>query len=540
MVLAAFAGVFLVLLPFLSPLLWAFLFGAVLFPAKKRISNGINSWIDGLEQEETPIIVGVVMLPVKGLLNSGEYMTHKLITHIKIILIGVATLILLRVIVYIAPAELCNMILKLIVWNHTFIGKIVGSLSLTLVLVIIASYGIGIFMLWRGGSSATIFTLLGQGLWIFLVAYLCSFAGSFQVAAFAAVMIYALAGFLFDEQNNKEFTGSVFKRFVPEKTSTITTKATQPTETIEEAGTSTAVEPPATPMTRLLKTKNHLSEIKMKMQMSFQKENKPQKKLNEKEVILESDGYFKILFYACTATILWTQMWIFFICLIPMTLYSLKEMFSAVGIWSFVEDHWKSRYSQAFNEWFEQRRSALVPVCLPGVVRLNSKLHKIFCTKLKSYVDDISACFMILLLVVFLVFVGVFFFFQIYSETIAVAQLGSNLVNRTLTHRPDLVEMLPINMQSFDDIIDNAYKYSRTTIEDYLDSLFNQTNTEQASKLKLQILSVWDRLIQSYMDRNSEADVGPRVGIESVLSTLDDIVTTSGGKLSFSYFLILI
>lgn len=507
--------------------MWAFLFGAVLFPAKKRISNGINSWIDGLEHEETPIVVAVVMLPINGLLKSGGFMMLQLLTHIKIIAIGISLVISLRMIVYIAPSELCNLILKFVVWNHTFIGKIVGSLNLTLVLVIIAFYGVAIFMLWQG-SSATVFSLMGQGLWILLVAYLCSFAGSFQVAAFVAVMLYAFAGFLFDRSNSKQLPSNIFKKFVPQEPPAIQS------ETTDEPGTSSTnvehLNAPATPMARLLKTRNHLSEIKMKMQMSFQKEEKPPKKPKEKEVQLESDGYFKILFYACTATILWTQMWIFFICLIPMSLYGLKEMCRLLGFWSFIEDNWKSRYSQAFNEWFEHRRSALVPVCLPGMLKLNSKLHKLFCVKLKSYVDDISACFMILILVVFLIFVGVFFFFQIYSEAIAVAQLGSNLINRTLAHRPELVEMLPINMQSFDDIIDNAYKYSRTTIEDYLDTLFNATNTEQANKLKVQILSVWDRLIQSYMDRNSEATHGPRVGVESVLSTLDEIVTTSGGK----------
>lgn len=108
---------------------------------------------------------------------------------------------------------------------------------------------------------------------------------------------------------------------------------------------------------------------------------------------------------------------------------------------------------------------------------------------------------MILFLVCFVTFLAVFFFVQIYSENLAVANLSANLINRTLTLKPELVEMLPINMQSMNDFIDNAYKYSRGTIEDYIDNVFNQTNPEQAKKLKLQILAVWDRLIQSYMDR---------------------------------------
>jgi hypothetical protein len=83
-------------------------------------------------------------------------------------------------------------------------------------------------------------------------------------------------------------------------------------------------------------------------------------------------------------------------------------------------------------------------------------------------------------------------------------------------------------MQSMDNIIDNAYKYGRSTIETYVDGIFNDTDTVQAVKLKTQILSVWDRLIQTYMERNNEeGSIGPRAGFgepDSLRSTIDEIV----------------
>ena len=186
-------------------------------------------------------------------------------------------------------------------------------------------------------------------------------------------------------------------------------------------------------------------------------------------------------------------------------------------------------YIYCFQAWLQPRRTALLPLCLPGIISINQVIHRFVCTKLKSYIDDISSIVMILLLIISVVFLSLFAFFQIYSETIAVAQLGGNLVNRTLTLRPDLVEMLPMDFQSMDNIIDNAYKYGRTTIEDYVDGIFNQTDPTQAKKLKCQILSVWDRLIQSYMDRNNHPDaLGPRVPADSIVSTIDEIVNNSG------------
>jgi hypothetical protein len=80
-------------------------------------------------------------------------------------------------------------------------------------------------------------------------------------------------------------------------------------------------------------------------------------------------------------------------------------------------------------------------------------------------------------------------------------------------------------MQSMDNIIDNAYKYGRSSIETYIDGIFNDSDTVQAVKLKNQILSVWDLLIQSYMDRNNHDNiVGPRVTADSLRTTIDEIV----------------
>lgn len=509
--LAALAGVFLVLLPFLNPLFWAFLFGAVLFPAKKKLAKAINLFIEELETTDTPIALGVVVFPFNGMMKVGEFITMFLITHIKVIAFGLCAMLSLRISVHYVPSELIGTVLNIAMWFHNFCAAFIGALNLKIILMLVAVHATAVLALWTP-ALAKIFTFCGQVLWILVAAFLCSFLGSLQIPAFILAMVYGAVGFSYDN----ELFGSFKKVLVKEPP--IPNVPADETQLIH-----------ATPMGRLLKTRTHLSEIKQKMQLSFQQEARSHPAAAKKEVELESDTYFKILFYACTATVLWHQLWILFMCFIPISCFGGKELFKALGLWNFIEDQWRNNYELKLHSWVEPRRNALFPVCWSGVVTLNSKLHKFSCEKLKSFVDDISSIVMILLLIFGATFLGVFFFFQIYSETIAVAQLGSNLINRTLTHRPELVEMLPINMQSMNDVIDNAYKYSRGTIESYLDSLFNQTNPEVASKLKQQILSVWDRLVQSYMDRNNEG-VGPRVGVESVLTTLDEIVATSGGE----------
>lgn len=527
MILAALLGVFFVLLPFLSPLLWAFLIGAVLFPAKKKLSAAINAWINKIEEKEIPIIIGIATFPLTALEKLGEIITLWLVIHSKIILVGLGSIISLQILMYIVPAKFISAFFALVMYFHELFGRIVGLLPPSMVIILVISYAISVYIMWKNESS-NIFAMLGQSVWLFLVAYMCSYLGAIQIPVFIFTILYGFIGLIYDEANkdNDNLLGRIRKNVFGNDDDEAQSKDDS---IVTPLAPQNEVEFPSTPMGRFLKTKNQLTAIKQRMKLNLHQEQKQhQKQLNSKEIELESDAYFKILFYACLTTIIWNHWWIILLSLIPISFYSLKMLFKVMGLWSFIEDQWTNRYSKILQDWFEPRKQALIPVCLPGVLQLNRKLHKFVCSKMKTFVDDISAIVMILFLIVAVVFVSIFFFFQIYSEAITVAQLGSNLINRTLTHRPDLVEMLPINMQSMNDIIDNAYKYSRSSIEDYLDNVFNGTD-HQSEKLKAQILSVWDRLIQSYMDRNKEG-VGPRVPSDSVFSTLDEIVTTSGGK----------
>lgn len=533
-ILGALMGVFFVLLPFLNPLLWAFLVGALLFPAKKKLSVIINTWINRIDSEEVPVVVGFLAIPINILDNTGELITLWLLNHAKILLIGLASIISLQCLIYFVPAELFALFIDITMYFHQIFGRIVGLLPPSMVIVLVMSYVVTVVIMWQNETAKT-FAIIGQIFWMFIVAYLCSFLGAVQIPVFFFVSIYCIIGLIYDESNQNNTDSLISK--IGKKVFHAKEDNKKLIQQDEDAPAQLApphneMEFPVTPVGRFMKTRSQLTEIKQRMQLNLHQDQQKQQQKTTKssnETELESDAYFQILFYACLATIIWNHLWIAFLCFIPISFYSLKVFFKVLGLWSFFEDQWKNQYAKVVNDFIEPRKLALVPVWLPGVKQLNKKLHKIFCSKLKSFVDDISAIIMILFLIVAVVFVSIFFFFQIYSETITVAQLGSNLINRTLTHRPDLVEMLPINMQSMNDIIDNAYKYSRSSIEDYLDNIFNGTDVEQSVKLKAQILSVWDRLVQSYMDRNNEG-VGPRVPSDSVLTTIDEIVTTSGGK----------
>ncbi|XP_065088791.1 transmembrane protein 245 isoform X2 [Ochlerotatus camptorhynchus] len=513
-------GVTLVLAPFFKPLLWAFLFGAVLFPAKKHLAEALNRWIERIEKDEKYLVLGVLGAPVHGVDSLGEYLTEWLLGHLKIIGIGFGGLILLRLLMWVAPTEVFLTIWNFIMWKHSLFRALLSSLTLQMLVIIIVLYVVSVYMLWKPELS-TPFLIIGQMLWVLIVGYGCSFLGALQVPVFLGLLTYGAIGLIYNLQKDEKNARFIDKwhsllditsyRLEDSKIEPVPRSAddTADSSRIEDIKAKMQLDVTTTP--QLSSTMNNTRNATINSTM------------NRTHEALESDLYFRILFYACGAALIWMHTWILFLGVIPIFLHLVKRTAEYLGVVQYVSNM-VHVYWELLKLWLFPRHSALLPLCLPGILRVNANVHRYACAKIRSYIDDISSIVMIGFLSVLVMLVSVFAFAQIYSETIAVAQLGSNLVNRTLTHRPELIEMLPIDMQSMDNIIDNAYKYGRSHIEQYVDDIFNDTDPTQAKKLKCQILSVWDRLIQSWMDRNNgDGLVGPRVTSQSIRTTIDEI-----------------
>lgn len=89
------------------------------------------------------------------------------------------------------------------------------------------------------------------------------------------------------------------------------------------------------------------------------------------------------------------------------------------------------------------RHSAVLPLCLPGVLRLNNKIHRKIRKTLHESIDTASSILMIILLILTVIFASVFFAAEIYSETITIVQLGNDVLNYTVYHQPELLNIFP-------------------------------------------------------------------------------------------------
>lgn len=88
-----------------------------------------------------------------------------------------------------------------------------------------------------------------------------------------------------------------------------------------------------------------------------------------------------------------------------------------------------------------------------------------------------------------------------------------------------------------DDVIENAYQYGRTGIGTYVDELLKDADVEQRNHLKEQLLSVWDRLIQYWLDRKKDSAHGPQVPASAISDSIGEIVNNEG-KDRFSFIII--
>ncbi|VDK59668.1 unnamed protein product [Anisakis simplex] len=61
--LAGVYAVYRIFYMFLTPIMWAVLVGTILFPLKRRITSAIGGWLTKLDNEDTPLVIGLIRLP---------------------------------------------------------------------------------------------------------------------------------------------------------------------------------------------------------------------------------------------------------------------------------------------------------------------------------------------------------------------------------------------------------------------------------------------------------------------------------------------
>lgn len=181
-----------------------------------------------------------------------------------------------------------------------------------------------VYFFWNERNAST-FTILGQGLWVLIIGYFCSYLGALQVPAFIIVLTYGLFGIIYDMKNDSN--SSSFLEKCKHILNADSSQVLNSSDVVDESFV------PETP-----RPEKDMSDIKNKMQLHLSgprtsKDTKDSKETTENE----SDIYFRILFYACGAAIVWKHVWIFFLCLIPIFMYATKVLCKKLGILDYLQ-----------------------------------------------------------------------------------------------------------------------------------------------------------------------------------------------------------
>ncbi|XP_037946040.1 transmembrane protein 245-like isoform X4 [Teleopsis dalmanni] len=502
----ALVAVCFILGPFVRPLLWAFLMGAVLFPFKKKLADLLNSWFERLEAQDSNVFVSICLGPMEATEHCGRLLVDWFREHWQLITAGFGIAASVKLLIAYAPKGFLCAVWKLIVFSHTTFVDLISYLNIYLLIVIVSIYLTSVYFLWKPELSSR-FAIFGQLLWVAIVTYACSFLGAFQVPVLIVIMIYVIVSIGYHLQMNEDSSTLVqkLKKLLNkndfEKSMAIIAEKKQSLH-------------------------SDIEDISLSETMDSVETIEPSIVNNEPNI---SDNYFKFLFYACITTFLYRNAWMCILAAIPISLHLLNTLGDITGLKGFIYSKLNDFYNN-IKSWTIEHHSAILPLCLPGILELNYKINGIVRNSLKSSVDLVTSVLMIILMLLIIVFLSVFFCVNIYSETIEVAYMGKDLINKTITNRPELVDILPANIQSsLDDALDNAHHYGRRKIEAYINDWLAEADPVHATKLRDQILDVWDRLIQYWIDFNkSDTSYGPRVPTEALKSTFGEIVDNPG------------
>lgn len=208
-----------------------------------------------------------------------------------------------------------------------------------------------VVFLWKQENSFY-FMLLGQTLWVILVAYGCSFLGALQVPVFLVTLTYALIGVVFDlkvrfkRDDADDANTTIVDRVVSlldvptfYTTGDLTTPMTSPNTTTilssvdeSEEGNRIGDSPAVTTV----------EDTKPKLSLDVQPPMTDDESGVDKTVVRRSQSeiYFKALFLVCIATVFYKHVWMLFVVFIPIFVYIANKAIIAFCVVDVVRSNW--------------------------------------------------------------------------------------------------------------------------------------------------------------------------------------------------------
>nr|CAI5827243.1 unnamed protein product [Callosobruchus analis] len=192
---AAGYAVYMILEPFIKPLMWAVLVGSALHPIKRSLRYKFQTWFETLECTNTPVVFGIILIPFNILNDLSEFIGEIIWTRLKLIIVVCILIPVLHLVYFYTPKIVVAVIWQVIVLSFKSLNLILNMSSFWLVLIILVGYLSLVFFIWVPENN-TKFHYASILIWLLCSCSVARLFGSFQLPVFILLQGIFFGGFL--------------------------------------------------------------------------------------------------------------------------------------------------------------------------------------------------------------------------------------------------------------------------------------------------------------------------------------------------------
>uniref|UniRef100_A0A1B6DQP2 Uncharacterized protein n=1 Tax=Clastoptera arizonana TaxID=38151 RepID=A0A1B6DQP2_9HEMI len=438
-------GVFMILQPFLKPLIWALLFGSVLHPFKHMLTKKFIKWIDTMEN--TPVqlyLLQLVTTPLKLTLNFSIYFGD-LIMKYAIALISIILGFLMVGLIYNYTPNFIYYLLYIILHNSiTLFDTLLNICEKTsVVTAVVVVYVFSLQYLWSPQLNST-FYYLPSFVWLTLTGYISGYFGFFRLAMFMFFQLLYILGIIYNWWNSKKIEQHIVSNVTSNYTEDINNQ-----KLLNLSSEACKDEKESKELKRNANMANtFLVEWPLNHLWQFASDN-------------TSDIYIYWVAMACVTTIVLKSSWLLYIIVLLLSLYATRHLSAYFGVTVFFHKQYNTVLGY-FKNWLISRKEAIFISPIKGIVTVCYVIKMQILELLKGSSDSAATVMVILGLLIFLIFSTTFLGIQACTEGVYMIKVGGNVINQTVVHNPGLKQLLPDNWEhKFDLALNNAYMYGR-------------------------------------------------------------------------------
>ncbi|KAL3060270.1 hypothetical protein OYC64_014769 [Pagothenia borchgrevinki] len=496
--------VYFILEAFLRPLLWAVLCGTFLHPFKHSLARLGRSWLSGLQETGTPIVMGTLLIPVWCVNYLVEAMGRLVLQRLTVLLVIGAG----------APLVYFLYLFWSVIGMQVIIGHVCSVIGAALdcfhtvwVCPVVFGYFLAVCLKWSPNTEHYL-RAVALPVWAVLLFYTVSLTGSWRVPIFVVVVALIIVGSQEKPPvpGRGELSGQVLSFaantiYMAISCSNLKMK-TEPGENSTTDGLPSAGPLPSTP--------GFPRGSRSLPGGLFQK---------EKSAHRASDIYFILLVWAIVLVQVWLNLWILQLLVIPVAVWVLKKLVVHFGLKGFAARTLLSWWA-VLERHGREREEALLPGPIKGLaqflLRVDTKLwhwlNKQMIVWLERSLDKIISIFIIFLLVTGTLLMALLLTAMVHHESVHMIDVTSKLINETVSNHPEWANWLPearVVQKALNSAATNVYQHGREWITQKLHKMLGEKGNNTAV-IEKQVLELWDRLYHSWFVKNTTNTGRPR------------------------------